>query len=308
MTGCGALASTLPPRRLYLGGDVGGDSVNLLHGICGLRDSLEVVSGVHVRGAGLWAGGSVQFAGAALLLLLCWCRGRRGLPSWPSMKASPSRCGPLHHDYEPPASPSSSPPQLGGFLEAKRGLEEGRFSADQFKVLTRYCGGWGAAFDTRRLLQGAFPFGAAHGCGDGVPSGLVPVPVAGTHTRGSHTSPARRKTSSVRRARSVALPPLHSAPPPFPDVPAGWGPGQLEMECARGVWMPVSASKAAILAQPPPTRGSKASVADLWHHIAQVSRRAAVAVRTSTQSSSVLCGSLLATPLPLLLQLAAGCV
>jgi putative AlgH/UPF0301 family transcriptional regulator len=46
----------------------------------------------------------------------------------------------------------------------------------------------------------------------------------------------------------------------------GWGSGQLEAECARGVWLPVSASRHAVLRR---TEGGS-GVTDLWHHVAQV--------------------------------------
>jgi putative transcriptional regulator len=35
---------------LYLGGDVGPESVHLVHGVCGLAESVEVVRGVHMGG------------------------------------------------------------------------------------------------------------------------------------------------------------------------------------------------------------------------------------------------------------------
>ncbi|KAL4424592.1 hypothetical protein ABPG77_009176 [Micractinium sp. CCAP 211/92] len=75
---------------------------------------------------------------------------------------------------------------VGGFNEARRGLKEGRYSADQFMVLTRY---------------------------------------------------------------------------------AGWGAGQLEMECRRGVWVPVSASASAMLCHQ--ARGER-QPDGLWHHIAKL--------------------------------------
>ncbi|KAL4421283.1 hypothetical protein ABPG75_010574 [Micractinium tetrahymenae] len=75
---------------------------------------------------------------------------------------------------------------VGGFNEARRGLTEGRFSPDQFKVLTRY---------------------------------------------------------------------------------AGWGADQLETECRKGVWVPVSASAAAILSQ---QAWAGRQPDGMWHHIAKL--------------------------------------
>lgn len=119
--GAGFLTPEFDKAQLYLGGDVGPDTVHLLHGVPDLAASSEVFSGV-----------------------------------W-----------------------------LGGFEAAKRGIAEGRYEASQFKVLTRY---------------------------------------------------------------------------------AGWGPGQLESECARGVWLPVSASKHAVLRWAEPT----SAVDDYWHYVAQL--------------------------------------
>ncbi|KAI7841223.1 hypothetical protein COHA_005187 [Chlorella ohadii] len=76
--GAASLQPELSPCTLYLGGDVGQESVHLLHGVWGLQHSAEVIPGVF----------------------------------------------------------------LGGFEDAKRGLAEGRYKPEQFKVLTRYAG-WG---------------------------------------------------------------------------------------------------------------------------------------------------------------------
>ncbi len=46
----------------------------------------------------------------------------------------------------------------------------------------------------------------------------------------------------------------------------GWGAGQLEAECARGVRLPVSASKHAVLRLSEPA----GAVEDYWHYVAQV--------------------------------------
>ncbi|KAL4855729.1 hypothetical protein ACK3TF_003809 [Chlorella vulgaris] len=119
--GAGFLTPEFDTAQLYLGGDVGTDTVHLLHGIPGLAATSEIIPGVY----------------------------------------------------------------LGGFEDAKRGVAEGRFEPEQFKILTRY---------------------------------------------------------------------------------AGWGPGQLEAECARGVWLPVSASNHAVLQ----SAKKSASVADMWHRIARL--------------------------------------
>ncbi|GAB4822247.1 hypothetical protein N2152v2_009293 [Parachlorella kessleri] len=100
--GTEALQPEFSKCRLYLGGDVGRDTLHLLHGVRGLEESAEVFKGVFV----------------------------------------------------------------GGFPAARRGLASGKYTPDQFKVLTRY---------------------------------------------------------------------------------AGWGRGQLEEECRRGVWFPAAASSAFVL-------------------------------------------------------------
>lgn len=46
--GAASLQPELSPCTLYLGGDVGPDSVHLLHGVGGLRQAAEVLSGVYV--------------------------------------------------------------------------------------------------------------------------------------------------------------------------------------------------------------------------------------------------------------------
>ena len=54
---------------------------------------------------------------------------------------------------------------------------------------------------------------------------------------------------------------------PSPSLPAaGWGPGQLESECARGVWLPVSASRHVVLRCQP----KGAAVDAMWHEVAEV--------------------------------------
>lgn len=105
--------------------------------------------------------------------------------------------------------------------------------------------------------QGAeLPWGpqSGHNC-----EPIVPAPVAW------------RPSVALRACRLCsAAPPLLRRLLPV----AGWGAGQLENECRRGVWVPVSASAAAILAR---QAWAERQPDGMWHHIAQASmgRRAA---------------------------------
>jgi hypothetical protein len=55
--GAAALQPEFNACQLFLGGDVGADEVHLLHGVAGLKDSVEVLPGVHVRAAACMGGG-----------------------------------------------------------------------------------------------------------------------------------------------------------------------------------------------------------------------------------------------------------
>ena len=144
-------AASLQPEfnacQLHLGGDVGADEVHLLHGVAGLKDSVEVLPGVYVsaaacmqRGAGMqclqWGAAGGMPRGQARVCVAGIAQG--WYATSPLMHVEPA---------DSPLWPSALPlacvawPQLGGFPAAKQGLGEGRFSADQFKVLTRYAGG-----------------------------------------------------------------------------------------------------------------------------------------------------------------------
>lgn len=298
--------------QLWLGGDVGPEATHLLHGVPGLAGSMEVLPGVFVsRGgaAGLQGWGSHAsrraprccVAGAAraalppaLLLARPGGRAQSRATLTCTHRSRPLCCPPAStHRSRPLSCPPPTPtlPQLGGFQAAKAGLGEGRLAADDFRLFTRYAGGWVRA----RARAGGWEAGCAlvkghpqgrrsaprvsGGGGEAGPGGLQGLAV---RARERALLPGRRQHGSAFRAPCTAPAPASILPTHAHPATPGWGPGQLEAEVRRGVWIPVSASAAAVLRRGLPAglggpvaarqvdHLSRPSVAALWHFIARV--------------------------------------
>ena len=68
---------------------------------------------------------------------------------------------------------------------------------------------------------------------------------------------------------------------------AGWGPGQLEAECERGVWFPAAASPAAVLAGPASESASRADRGAKWFEIMRLMGGQYAALADAAQGTNI---------------------